>query len=499
MIESMRAREFAAPGAWTLAVRLCWLVALMLSAEPAAAQGFRGWVGTSVQMVEIRPLGLDSVGRADVVLDADGRYLYDGHQVYCVVQDICTSYGTRAKQRAVAASQDVSLTAWGFGVPGLSATMLLRARTSLGSELLWPRANDEFDAMLGYAQLVRGAWRFRGGRQEVRSGLGFSAFDGGSAVFTRGSLRLEAYGGRSLARALREPVNTALRGIEDFLPDQGVHLLGGAAQWRVAATAVTTRYHREVLSDRSGLASERGSVDVSTVVTGTRVTGSLDYDFGFGHVGKGHLTLGRPLSGGRWLVEASARRYVPYFDLSTIWGFFEPVAYSEAELRASWSPRSTLGGWVSGGWRRYGNANTTIILEPLTDDGWRANAGIRWQPLDDWQLQGSYRLEWGPGSFLNSGDLSARYHHSDRLSATATMTTFQQIEEFRLGDGRAIGGGMSFDLGVTDRTLLSGGLSVLRHRGGGTTSASPWNQTRAWTSLRIELGSDPGLTSRRQP
>ena len=119
--------------------------------------------------------------------------------------------------------------------------------------------------------------------------------------------------------------------------------------------------------------------------------------------------MSAPLERGRWLVELSGLRYRPYFDLSTLWGFFEPVSYSEVMMRVGWSPTSSLGAWVSGGWRTYGNTNTTVILEPLRDTGWRADAGARWQLGPQWAVDGRYELEWGPGGFLNSGDASVHY------------------------------------------------------------------------------------------
>jgi hypothetical protein len=82
---------------------------------------------------------------------------------------------------------------------------------------------------------------------------------------------------------------------------------------------------------------------------------------------------------------------------------------------------------------------------------------------------------------------------------TATATTFQQIEQYRLGDGRGLGGGLSFDAELTDRILTSGGASLLRHTGGqATVQDSPWNQSRAWWSLRVLVGEDPGLANRRR-
>ncbi len=473
---------------------------LVLACSPTAlhGQGVRGWVGTTVQMVELRPFGQDTIARADVVVDTAGRYWFEGRPVSCFVSVYCTEYVTLAKDQLVAATQDVSFTAWGLGTEGLSFTAHLRGRAHAGSDLLWPRSDDAFDALLGYAQLLRGRFRFRLGRQELRSGLGFSAFDGGSVAYSTAGTQVEGYGGRSLARGLREPTNDAIRGIEDFFVDDGVYLLGASLRKHVSGAVFTARYHREILADRSSLAGERGSVDLVTALPDVRITGSLDYDFGFHRLGKSHLTVGVPLEEGRVLVEATARRYVPYFQLSTIWGFFEPVSYSELEVRGSWAPGSTAGGWASVGRRSYGETDTQVLLAPLSDTGWRASAGGRWQVRSGWTVDGAYRLEWGPGAFLSSGDVTVRFDSWDRLSLALTGTTFQQVEEFRVGDGRALGGGLSFDLDVTDRTTLAGGASVLRHRDGGSVFTSPWNQSRAWTSLRIAIGEDPGLANRRR-
>jgi hypothetical protein len=473
------------------------LTALSLVPGSLRAQGVRGWVGTTVQMVDLRPLGLDSISRAQAEQGADGTYTYLGQPVTCAAGGVCTFYSPLAKERTVAATQDVSLTAWGFGLEGLSFTTLLRGRARAGGDLVWPRSDDEFDVMVGYAQLVRGSLRLRAGRQEVRSGLGFSAFDGGAASLGLGRFSLEAYGGRSLARGLREPTNDALRSLESFIPDESVYLVGGAAHGRLTSTTFTARYQREILSDRSSLVSERASFDFVSALPGARISGSVDYDFAFQHMGKSRLTVSKPVADGRWLIEATARRYVPYFELSTIWGFFEPVSYTEAEVRAAWSPSASLGVWASGGWRKYEDANAAVVFRPLQDHGWRANSGVQVQLAPDLSLDGSYRLEWGPGSFLSSGDAAFRYQASERLSLAVQGTTFQQIEEFRLGDGRALGGGLSFDLRVLDRATLSGGGSILRHRDGGTASSSPWNQSRAWSALRIDVGGDPGLAQRR--
>ena len=472
------------------------LVAGTLLPASAQAQSFRGWTTTSVQVVELRPLGLDSVPRSEVVTDASGRFLYQGNEVSCVLATICTGYLPLSDERTLAATQDLSLTFWGLGLQGLSVTTLLRARARAGGDVVWPRADDEFDALLAYAQLQRGRWRVRAGRLDVRSGLGFSAFDGASASYGLEWISAEIYGGRSLARGLREPQNEALRGLDGFLIDKSVLLVGGSVSGRLVGTRITGRYQREILSDRSSLVSERAALDFSTTLPRVRVTGSLDYDFSFEQVGKGHLTLSAPLAEGRWLVELSGQRYVPYFDLSTLWGFFEPVSYSEVVARVGWSPGAELGAWISGGWRTYGNTGTTVIFEPMRDTGWRADAGARWQAASQWAVDGRYQLEWGPGGFLNSADAAVRFSPTERLTASLSAMTFQQIEEYRLGEGRAFGGGASADFAWNERISVAGGLSIIRHRDGGNVFTSPWNQARAWSSLRLDLGTDPGLAGR---
>jgi hypothetical protein len=471
-------------------------VALLAPAQ-LAAQSFRGWTSTSVQLVELRPLGLDSVPRADVVTDAEGRFLYDGNEVTCVLATICTGYLPLDDEHTIAATQDLGLTMWGLGLQGLSVTAQIRVRARAGGDLVWPRSDDDFDALLAYAQLQRGPLRARLGRLDVRSGLGFSAFDGGGLAYDLDHYRFEVYGGRSLARGLREPQNEALRGLDGFLLDQSVLIVGASAGGRPWDAQVTARYQREILRDRSSLVSERVSFDATRAFPRSTLSGSIDYDFSFERAGKGHLTLSMPLQEGRWLVEATALRYVPYFDLSTLWGIFEPVSYTEMLARLGWSPSPLFGIWASGGRRSYGDTETTTILLPMRDTGWRTDVGARWVAWEGWLVSGSYQLESGPGGFLNSADASLRYDATERLSASVSVLSFQQFEEYRLGQGRAFGGGASADYTFGERAALAIGFSMIRHRDGGNVFTSPWNQSRAWSSLRFDLGEDPGLAARR--
>ena len=111
-------------------------------------------------------------------------------------------------------------------------------------------------------------------------------------------------------------------------------------------------------------------------------------------------------------------------------------------------------------------------------------------------MDARYRIEWGVGAFLSSGDVSLRRAVSSRLTAGVSAGAFQQIEEYRLGEGRAYSLSGHADWVMTDRLDVSGSFAITRHRDGGTVFTSPWNQTRAWTSVRWRVGGDPGLANR---
>jgi hypothetical protein len=71
-------------------------------------------------------------------------------------------------------------------------------------------------------------------------------------------------------------------------------------------------------------------------------------------------------------------------------------------------------------------------------------------------------------------------------------TAFQQILEFRVGEGRVWGGGLTAGVDLPWRARLAGGAAVYRHAPRGRATESPWNQTRFWTSLAVPFGGEPG-------
>lgn len=461
---------------------------------PAYAQELRGSVRATANFIQLVPIEQDTVGRDVVLEDENGRLTFDGRPVTCVLVDRCTYYHEGAVMAGAALTQDVSVTAWGLGLAGLSATALARTRQDLGGEFTVPRSSDALDLLLGYAELARERLRARVGRMRTLSGLGFSGYDGAEVmVRPLQALRLEGYAGRSLAPGLEESREAALDPIEAFVPDQSSWLFGAALGWDAAArTSLELRYQRDLLGDRSVLLSERASIDVrSAWLRALTVEGSADYDVALSRFGKARLSLIHPLT--RTItLQATARRYLPYFELWTIWGYFSPVAYREAELDAAWAPAPGMHLHGGIGWRAYEEHDAPVIFEPLEDDALRARVGAI-VSRGDWTASAEYRTEGPVGAFMHGGDAEVRWRALDRLEVGAQLSATQQIMEFRLGDERILGAGVSARWQAASRALVAGGASLYAHQVEGRPSTGDWDQTRAWAAVEIGFGTEPAL------
>ncbi|HEX6308054.1 MAG TPA: hypothetical protein VFZ69_07695 [Longimicrobiales bacterium] len=484
-------------------MRRLWTIVVLLLPVAGHAQGVRGTATTMARYYEIRPVEHDTVSFAEVEALPDGTFRFEGLPISCIPLLHCVRYVAAAKQNAVLLTQDVGFTAWGLGIQGLSATVQLRGRADLGGDFDWPRSDDAFDAILAYAELLRGDFRVRAGRLQSTSGLGFNSYDGAHLLYAPLShLRVQVFGGRSLARGVYEPRHEALAGVEQFFQDRNALLLGAEVEgepW--VHTGIAARYQREIWTNRSALVSERASIDVrSSAFAPVQIVAAMDYDFAFGRIGKSNLNVRVPIGDGGVMLEAAGSRYVPYFELWTIWGYFSPVAYHEAEARASWRVRPDLQVRGGIGYRKYDDADAPVIFDPLPDDAVSVTASAAWTASPRLSFDTGWRLERGFGAYLGSGDLAARVRAHERVRITLDATAFQQIEEFRLGDGVVLGGGAGLDVDVASFATLSAGAHVYRQTWDNRPGDADWNQVRGWTALRVGFGSDPGLAAPgRQP
>ena len=443
---------------------------IAIAAAPLGAQSLRGRSATTVGYAQLRPIRYDS---------AAGQY--------------------QAQPVAYAAplTQDVELVAWGLGVAGLRAYGLLRWRAALGSELVWPRSDDHFDALYAYLELERPRYRLRLGRQQRVSGLGWYAYDGLTATWRpRPTLRLETYGGRGLARGFLEPASSpALAALDPLQPDQGTILLG-TSLWFAPdrVTALTAVYQRELLNDRSGLVSERASFDARVGVGSHLVlSASVDGDLIAEDWGKARAGALVRFAGTSFL-ELEVFRYRPVLDLTTIWGVFTPEAHRgvAATLRVApvrgvmRSPSCTV--------RSYEPVTiTTPFLVGVDDDAWQCGVGARWA-VGDVALSGSYQLHTGFGGAQSAGDAAVAYAPPSGWRVGLRAAAFQQEETFRVTDGTVYGLGGDVELPLGDRLTVRGDVMRFFHRRMEGQVGLDWSQTRGKVAVEWSFGANPDRT-----
>lgn len=472
------------------------VVGMTWAAPTLHAQQWRGRVYTRLQYVEARPIVLDSVPIGLAVGGGDRRQVGDTTVRCAPGATHCFFYRPGTVESTAPVIQDLDLNVWGFGVQGLRVYLSARTRAALGSTDFWPRTNDHFDLLAGYAELVREHYRLRLGRDYQVSGLGFYGYDGGSAELRLrpARLELEAYGGWGLARGLPEPVSSdALASLEEFQPRKRNLLFGfRAAGQPFVGASFEAIYQREIATDRSGIASERLGLDATySPVDDLWLKGHADYDVATGWWGKAGTTIGwSPIA--PLYVEGRLFRYRPVFSLQTIWVVFSPAPYHGWGLALGVRPDPRLSVRLEAERRRYGDTEAEVPFFNVTDRTWRAGVSAQYQSGSWWDVRGGYWLDWGFGAGLSSTEFRAGVHPIDRLTLGARFSAFQQVDEFRVGEGRvwSLGGDVEWrgDFGT-----LYASLDRYRHdRRGGGAVAVDWSQTRASLGLSLYLGSEPG-------
>jgi len=459
----------------TRAIRCAGGALLALAATAAGpqalrAQAFRLHWTTTAEYVQLRPIEYDS---------ASGAY-----------EALPVAY-------AAPVTQDVEVSAWGLGVEGLRGYALMRGRAALGSELVWPRYGDHFDLLAAYLELQRQTWRLRLGRQQRASALGWYAFDGLTAGWQPVSaLRIEGYGGRGLARATLQPYNSpALLALDPLHPDQGTILLGAAlSATPFARSSFSAIYQREVLSDRSGLVSERAAVD-GRVGIGSFLTlsGSADADLAEQWIGKASVSAAVRLSRSTF-ISLEAFRYRPTLDLTTIWGAFVPESnngYTASLQLAAASDLSFSGAFTYRRWQPLSAGSPFLVDVPDNQKEVTLGAHARRGAL---ALDGSYHLELGYGGDQSGGDVSVAWAPQDGWRAGLSGTAFKQTDMVRVTGGTVFGVGANIRTPLGHRLGLSADVTrYFQRRLAGTTGVD-WNQTRASLTFDWTMGADADRT-----
>lgn len=490
----MTRRRRIAP--WTLL-----LVGLLATSTALAhAQGVRISGVTTVQLIELRPFVVDSLPASSLPGTGSVRRSPDGVPAICsVTTGFCRFESSGARVSATPVVQDVTLAGWGW-VEGLSFRANVRARTQPGggATFAWPRADDHFDVIDAYAELDRGAWRGRLGRQWVTGGLGAYNFDGANATWRRDSYAVEGWAGRALVAGLNEPYTSPFLAAADNLPpDQGGFVFGLRGRYRGdPLNAAQFTYQRVLVADRSGLYSERIAANGSTRRFGAQFDAALTYDLAYGDWNEARLRAG---TGGMRAVAASVevRRSRPYFDLWTIWGAFAPVGFDEARASLDWRPgKGPLAFTARGGFRQY--AATDAGLD-LRTNGWRAGVDAMLTATNEFSASASYDVDIGSGAANTDIRAGARWMPSERSAVGLDGSVTQNIYEFRIGTGRIYGLALSaaIPLGSDARVVADGG--AYRHVMTNGAVGPDWTQRRASIRLEWTVGRDPGTGAGNTP
>jgi hypothetical protein len=444
--------------------------ALALGAASVRAQAVRIHSTTEARYVQLRPIQYDS---------ASGTYL------------------TLPLTYAAPLTEDVEISAWGFGVTGLRAYALLRGRAALGSGLIWPRYGDHFDALAAFLELERPQYRIRAGRQQRASALGWYAFDGLLGTWRPlPVIRVEAYGGRGLARGFLEPANSpALTSLDPLRPDRGTILLGASA-WAAptARTSFSAIYQRELLSDRSGVVSERAAFDARVGLGSWLVlSGSADADLARQQWGKASASAMLRLSRASF-VEFEAFQYRPTLDLTTIWGVFAPESNHGVTASGRLAPWRAVALSASFTYRQFEPLSAgQPFLTNIGDDTKTFTVGLATH-CGALAFDGSYHLQVGYGGKQSGGDLALALAHEDGWRVGLRGAAFQQTEMFRVADGTVFGFGGEVRSPVGRTLGIRADVMRYLHRKLNGQNGIDWNQTRASLAFDWTFGANADRT-----
>jgi hypothetical protein len=476
-----------------VAIGLLGAVVTATGTPAVSAQGYLLRLDTRAQSVAYRGVHLDSIPATAVVTGPDGGLLTpDGRAVSCAPgATYCEFYDPGLEQRGGQLVMGLDLSAWGFGVRGLSLRSSARLGLDLGAEDVWPGTNPAVQLLEGYLDYTHEWISGRAGRQIIRGRLGYTGFDGGSLRVRHAAsgLSAETYLGLGLARAVALPVTSpALNPLDDFQPRKRQLVAGADAAWQFARGDVRLEYQREVDRDIRNLVSERvaWSADLHPL-PGWHVSGGADYDLARGFWGSADAHLS--YAAHHWGLTGGARRYRPFFDLWTIWGVFSPVPYTAVDGSFWLTPIPRLDLHGSGERYRYDDPAANTPLLPVERTGWRWSAGAGVAITRAWYTGGDYQRELGPGAASAGWSLSLSWQPVWRASLSATGGHQVRPLEFRYDESSLYWVGLQADLHPTERIRVSTNATrYVEDRRRPDASAFDWNQMRLVVSASWLFG-----------
>ncbi|MEO8636211.1 MAG: hypothetical protein ABI587_13130 [Gemmatimonadales bacterium] len=469
------------------------LTALVLTRQ-LTAQDFLLRLDTRLQSVAYRGVRLDSVLATTVVAGPNGGLeTADGFAVSCAPGSIhCEFYRPGLQRHGGPMVTGADMTAWGFGVRGLSLHANGRLNIDLGNADVWPGTNPALQLFEGYVEYANAWLTGRAGRQTERGRLGYTGFDGGMVTLRNADHGVggSVYAGFGLARGTALPVTSpALNPLDEFQPRQRELVAGGEVWWQTEALETRLEYQREVDRETRNFVSERAALSATLrPARGWQLNAGSEYDIARGEFGTSDAEL--RYSRARWSAAGGVRRYQPYFDLWTIWGVFSPVGYTAVQASGRVSPSRWLDLHAEGERYWYSPSAADVPLQQSEDAGWRWSSGAGVTPAAGWYLGLNYRAEFGPGASSVGWDASASWRPTRSLSLRAEGGHLSRPLEFRFTTSRLSWFGGQADLQAGDRLRFSAGaIQYIEDRDRPDAAAFSWNQTRLTAGISWLLGS----------
>jgi hypothetical protein len=461
----------------------------MTLAGPLDGQGYRARLGTRFSSVAYRGFTLDSIAATDAVTGPGGGFATpDGIAVQCLQgAAFCTYFRPGPDRQGSPLVTTLDLSAWGFGVTGLTVRTKARLGADLGKSDLWPGTDPTVQLLEGYLDYASRWVSVQAGRTNIFNRFGFTGFDGAKVEVRPGTrqLRITAYGGWGLARGVPLPVtSSALNPFDDFQPSERQLVVGGRLGWSVRRFGGTVLYQREVDPGSNDLVSERLAFEGTLhPVPGLTVSGGADYDLSFEHWGTAEGSASYADPAGLLRVTAGGRRYRPRFDLWSIWGMFSPVSYTAVFGSAAVSPVDgiQLRGRAEGYWFDEASASTRFVQ--VQDDGSRWSVGVTVSRLEKWTFRGDYHVESGAGASSLGWETGVTFEPVPLFAATADVSRLVRPLEYRFSDSEVLSYALRLDARPRNDVRLYA-------------EARRYDETRRrddaaqfdWDQLRVNLG-----------
>lgn len=459
------------------------LVALScaIGASTGHAQGFRGSFDLRGQSVATRGWLLDSIPRSDVVVgDGGGLYSASGYAVACSAPNWCYFYaaGPRIQYAPLVLTTDV--TAWGLGTAGLSAHLNFRMNANAGDEA-FAATTPAFQFWEGYLSYQQDWFAILAGRQTITTRLGFAGFDGGRATVRYRKYGLEAtgYAGLGLARASSVGVNDPVTApLGDFIPGER-NLIGGVLVGFVGGPVeAQAQWQRQVDRSTDYLMSDflSGSAVIRPVPR-LAVAGWLEYDLAQGWVGSADAEV--RFTTPRVSATAGYKRYMPRFDLWTIWPAFSPVPWNGVQASAivSASRWLKLRGRIQ--WQEFENTGAETALGSAAPTGTLWAVGATVTALPRWTFDAGWMYEKNFGAAAAGGDASVGWNPFDAMVLRLYGAYSQRPLVYRYDDSYVTWAGLDVSLRTTQQVLVGASIVyVNENRKRPDAAAFDWNQAR---------------------